>query len=180
VRRSGARCRVMTTDAAALARLRWRTAEPADAIAVARAVDEWWERRLNHCVQPQLFEHFGDSTFIVEDEGELVAFLVGWLSQRYPDAGYVHFMGVRSDHRRLGLGRELYRRFAALARERGRTRIMAETGAFNTRSIAFHRSIGFTIEPGDEVVDGVAIHHDRIGIGGDYVVFSMDLRDAAL
>ncbi len=170
----------MPTDRRILARLRWRTAEPVDAIAVSRALDEWWEQRLNHCVQPQLFEHFGDTTLIVEDEGELVAFLVGWLSQRFPDAAYVHFMGVRADHRRLGLGLELYRRYAALARARGRTRIMAETGAFNARSIAFHRSIGFAIEPGDEVVDGVAVHHDHIGIGGDYVVLSIDLTDGPL
>jgi GNAT superfamily N-acetyltransferase len=158
--------------------LRWRTAEPADAVAVSRALDEWWEQRLNHCVQPQLFEHFGDTTLIVEEDGELVAFLVGWLSQCFPDAAYVHFMGVRGDHRRLGL--ELYRRFAALARKLGRTRILAETGAFNHRSIAFHRAIGMTAEPGDEVIDGVPVHHDRIGIGGDYVVFSMDLESGML
>lgn len=170
----------MSADVPDVARLTWRTAEPSDAIAVSRALDEWWERRLNHCVQPQLFEHFGDTTLIVEDEGELVAFLVGWLSQRFPDAAYVHFMGVRGDHRRLGLGVELYRRYAALARELGRTRIMAETGAFNARSIAFHREIGFTLEPGDEVIVGVPVHHDRIGIGGDYVVLSMDLREGPL
>jgi len=170
----------MQSDADVLARLRWRTAEPADAIAVSKALDDWWEQRLNHCVQPQLFEHFGDTSLIVEDEGELVAFLVGWMSQRFPDAAYVHFMGVRDDHRRLGLGLELYRRFAAVGRERGRTRLMAETGAFNARSIAFHRGIGLTIEPGDEVVDGVAVHHDRIGIGGDYVVLSADLVNGPL
>jgi len=78
------------------------------------------------------------------------------------------------------LGHELYRRFAAMGRERGRTILRAETGAFNQRSIAFHRSIGFTIEPGDEIVDGVAVQHDAIGIGGDYVMFSMDLRTGPL
>ena len=170
----------MPADEPAVSSLRWRTAEPADAIAVSRALDDWWEKRLHHCVQPQLFEHFGDTTLIVEADGELVAFLVGWLSQRYPDAVYVHFMGVRNDYRRRGLGLELYRRFAALGRARGRTTLKAETGAFNGGSIAFHRSIGFTIEPGDEVVDGVAVHHDRIGIGGDYVVLSMDLRSGLL
>lgn len=160
--------------------LSWRDAGAGDAPALIRALDEWWEQRLEHCVRPQLLEHFGDSTLIVERDGELVAFLVGWLSQRFPDAAYVHFMGVRPDHRRLGLGKELYRRFAALACERGRTRLMAETGAFNRRSVAFHRSIGFTLEPGDAVVDGIPVHYDSAGIGGDYVVFSMDLREGLL
>ena len=160
--------------------LTWREGEAADAAAIGRALDEWWEQRLEHCVRPQLLEHFGDTTLIAERDGELVAFLVGWLSQRFPDAAYVHFMGVRHDHRRRGLGLELYRRFAALARERGRTRLMAETGGFNRRSVAFHTGIGFTIEPGNDVVDGIAVHRDTGGIGGDYVVFSMDLRDDSL
>ncbi len=167
----------MSTD---LTGLTWREGEPADAAAIVRALDEWWEQRLEHCVRPQLLEHFGDTTLIVERDGELVAFLVGWLSQRFPDAAYVHFMGVRHDHRRLGLGLALYRRFAALARARGRTRLMAETGGFNRRSVAFHTSIGFTVEPGDVVVDGIPVHHDTGGIGGDYVVFSMDLQEGSL
>lgn len=165
----------MSSEVLPVSALRWRPGEPADAIAVARALDDWWDQRLNHCVRPQLLEHFGDTTLIVEADGELVAFLVGWLSQRFPDVAYVHFMGVRHDYRRLGLGLELYRRFAALARDRGRTTLQAETGAFNTRSVAFHRSIGFTVEPGDDVVQGVPVHRDSIGIGGDYVSFSMDL-----
>jgi GNAT superfamily N-acetyltransferase len=160
--------------------LRWRSAEPEDAIAVSRALDQWWEQRLEHCVRPQLFEHLGDTTVIVEARGELIGFLVGWLSQRFPEAAYVHFMGVHPDYRRLGLGLELYRRFAALARDRGRTLLMAETGAFNGRSIAFHRSIGFRLLPGDDVIDGVPVHHDAVGIGGDYVTMSMDLRESLL
>jgi ribosomal protein S18 acetylase RimI-like enzyme len=160
---------------ASLDELNWRAAEAKDAIPIGRALDEWWDKRLHHCVQPQLLEHFGDTALIVEADEELVAFLVGWFSQRFPDVAYVHFLGVRDDCRRRGLGRELYRRFAAIGREHGRTVLRAETGAFNQRSIAFHRSIGFTIEPGDEIVDGVAVRRDAIGIGGDYVVFSMDL-----
>jgi len=163
-----------------LQELSWRDAGPGDAPAIVRALDEWWEQRLEHCVRPQLLEHFGDTTLIVERDGELVAFLVGWLSQRFPDAAYVHFMGVRPDFRRSGLGLELYRRFAALARERGRSRLMAETGIFNRRSVAFHRAVGFTLEPGDAVVDGIPVHHDTDGLGGDFVVFSMDLEEGSL
>ena len=161
--------------AASLDEFSWRPAEAGDAILVGKALDDWWDQRLRHCVQPQLLEHFGDTALIVEAGGELVAFLIGWFSQRFPEVAYVHFMGVRNDYRRRGLGGELYRRFAALSRAQGRTVLRAETGSFNQRSVAFHRSMGFTIEAGDEVIDGVAVKRDTIGIGGDYVVFSMDL-----
>lgn len=154
----------------------WRTAGAADASAVGAAIEAWWERRLNHHVQPQFLEHFGDTTLLVEDRGELVAFLVGVISQRYPGVAYVHFMGVHPDYRGRGIGHELYRRFAQIARERGCTEVWAETGVFNRTSIAFHRAIGFELLPGDEVVDGIPVHHDKAGMGADYVEFRMDLK----
>ena len=103
-------------------------------------------------MHPLFLEHFGDTCLVVEDQGKLVAFLVGMFSQRYADTAYVHFLGVHPDYRRLGLGRELYERFFALAVQRGRTVISAETGAFNTQSIAFHRRLAFAFEGGDELV----------------------------
>jgi predicted GNAT superfamily acetyltransferase len=78
------------------------------------------------------------------------------------------------------LGRQLYRRFATIARQHGRTLLRAETGSFNRASIAFHARLGFDVEPGDEIVDGVPIHRDRTGLGHDYVMFTMSLRDARL
>lgn len=156
-------------------RLQFRTAGPRDAAAIAAAIDAWWARHLRHFVHPLFLEHFGDTCLVVEDGGELVAFLVGMLSQRHPGSAYVHFMGVHPDYRRLGLGRELYERFFVLAAERGATVIEAETGAFNAQSIAFHGRLGFTFEDGDDVVDGVPITRDVHGTGDDVVLFSLRL-----
>jgi len=148
----------------------WRSAEPSDAEAVAAAIDAWWPGlHMVHAVCPQLFQHFGDTCLVVEHAGRLVGFLVGMMSQRMPDAGYVHYAGVHPDHRGLGLGREMYERFAAVTRARGRGEVFAETGAWNTESIAFHTALGFTLTPGDEIVDGLPVHHDTTGHGFDYV-----------
>ena len=153
----------------------WRTAEAGDAEAVVAAIDDWWPGiHMVHGVCPQLLEHFGDTSLIVEEDGDLVAFLVGFMSQRFPDAGYVHYMGVRPDLRGGGLGTEMYRRFAAFTRERGRARVLAEAGAWNVRSIAFHKRVGFTLEPGDEIVDGLPVHHPE-GHGFDYVAMVWEL-----
>jgi ribosomal protein S18 acetylase RimI-like enzyme len=150
--------------------LTWREAQPRDAAVVAAAIDAWWPgRHIVHGVCPQLLEHLGDTCQIVEDHGELVGFLVGYLSQRLPDAGYIHYAGVHPDWRGRGVGREMYRRFAADVRERGRTRVVAETGAWNRESIAFHARVGFTLEAGDEIVDGLPVHRDVTGLGFDYV-----------
>jgi GNAT superfamily N-acetyltransferase len=85
------------------------------------------------------------------------------------DAGYVHYAGVHPDHRGKGLGREMYARFAQMAREHERPVVFAETGAWNTKSIAFHERVGFVLQPGDRPADGVPVHRDTSGHGFDYV-----------
>lgn len=158
--------------------LTWRQAEPGDAEAVCRAIDDWWPGiHMVHAVCPQLFEHLGDTCVIAEDDGRFVGFLVGFLSQRQADTGYVHYAGVHPDYRGRGVGHELYRRFADEARRRGRTRLLAETGTWNVKSIAFHQRMGFTLEPGDEVIDGLSVHHDAAGVGFDFVVMVLRLDE---
>ena len=159
----------------------WRPAEPSDSDAVIAAINDWWPGlHMVHGVCPQLFQHVGDTCLIVEEGGALAGFLVGFMSQRMPDCGYIHYAGVHPDRRSSGLGGEMYRRFAALTRARGRTAIFAETGAWNRRSIAFHQRVGFVLQPGDEVVDGIPVHRDTTGHGFDYVemIWPLD-RDEA-
>ena len=96
---------------------------------------------------PRLFfEHFRDTSFVAEEDGELVGFLCGFLSQTFPDEAYVHFVGVRPDRRGGGLGAELYERFFAAARGAGRSVVRCVTAPANEASVAFHRRLGFEIE----------------------------------
>ena len=97
---------------------------------------------------PRLFfEHFRDTSFVAEDEdGELVGFLCGFLSQTFPDEAYVHFVGVRPDRRGDGLGAELYERFFAAARATGRSVVRCVTAPVNEGSVTFHRRLGFEVE----------------------------------
>ena len=96
---------------------------------------------------PRLFfEHFRDTSFVAEEDGELVGFLCGFLSQTFPDEAYVHFVGVRPDRRGDGLGAELYGRFFTAAREAGRSTVRCVTAPVNEASVAFHRRLGFEIE----------------------------------
>jgi GNAT superfamily N-acetyltransferase len=167
---------VARSGSSSLSSLTWRQAEPRDAGPVVAAIDEWWPgRHMVHAVCPQLFEHLGDTCVIAEADGELVGFLVGFVSQRLPDTGYVHYAGVRPELRGCGVGKELYLRFAESMRVRGCRCLYAETGTWNTDSIAFHVRIGFELQPGDEVADGLPVHHDAAGVGFDYVTMVMPL-----
>jgi GNAT superfamily N-acetyltransferase len=146
---------------------------------VLEAAAKWWDvpalagreaERL--ALLPRLFfQHFTDSSFLLERDDEVIGFLIGFLSQSRPAEAYIHFVGVAPDVRRHGLGALLYKRFFALARARQRTEVHCVTSPGNTRSLAFHRGLGFELEPGDYLVDGVPVKRDYDGPGLDRIAF---------
>jgi RimJ/RimL family protein N-acetyltransferase len=106
-------------------------------------VDEWWGRPMGALLPRPFFVHFRDTSFVIEGNGDLVAFLVGFLSQTQPDEAYVHAVAVAPEFRGRELGRLLYQRFATIVVRHGRWRICAITAPSNTQSLAFHRRLGF-------------------------------------
>jgi ribosomal protein S18 acetylase RimI-like enzyme len=130
-----------------------RLAEPADYRRVIDVVDAWWGGRPMAAMLPKLFfVHFGDTSFVAEDGGELAAFLCGFRSQTFDDEAYIHFVGVDPARRGSGLGRLLYERFFEAVRPR--TIVRAVTSPVNERSVAFHEALGFAVERVDDAYDG--------------------------
>jgi ribosomal protein S18 acetylase RimI-like enzyme len=113
---------------------------------------------------PRLFfVHFEGTSYVVDsDDGQLAAFLIGFLSQTDPEEAYVHFVGVAPEHRGEGLGRMLYERFFDDARAQGRIRVRCVTSPANEESVAFHEALGFEVE---------RVAHDYDGPGEDRVLF---------
>jgi ribosomal protein S18 acetylase RimI-like enzyme len=141
-----------------------RHAEPADYGRVIGRVNAWWGGREMAPMLPRLFfVHFEGTSYVVDDEeGQLAAFLIGFLSQTDPDEAYVHFVGVSPEHRGEGLGRQLYERFFGDARAAGRIRVRSVTSPANEESVAFHEALGFEAE---------RVAHDYDGPGEDRVLF---------
>lgn len=156
---------------------------PPDHARLQTALSEWWgglggeagalQRRL---LVPRLFlEHFANTSYIAEDDCVLKGFLVGFLSQTELETAYIHFVGVRPELQRSGLGSVLYHRFFDLARSQGRARVRCITSPTNHSSVAYHTCMGFRMEPGDRMQDGVPVHVDYDGPGLDRVSFVRDL-----
>jgi len=146
-----------------------RHAEPADYGRVIGRVNAWWGGRDMAPMLPQLFfVHFEGTSYVADDEeGQLAAFLIGFLSQTDPDEAYIHFVGVSPEHRGGGLGRQLYERFFEDARAAGRTRVTCVTSPVNEGSVAFHEALGFMSE---------RVAHDYDGPGEDRVLFVKTLE----
>ena len=109
----------------------------------------WWGGRdLTALLQELFLEHFTDTCFVVEKDGELVGFLVGFLSQSRADEAYIHFVGVHPDFRKEKIATALYERFFDICKRHGRAVVRGCTSLVNTGSAAFHERMGFHVERG--------------------------------
>ena len=128
-----------------------RPAEPGDYDTIAAVLDQWWGRPVLGVLPRLFFDLFHRTSLIVDGpdgpdgrDGPR-AFLAGILSPSDPEQAYIHFVGVAPGARQQGLGRLLYDEFFALARADGRREVRAITSPGNTGSVAFHRSMGFSV-----------------------------------
>jgi predicted GNAT superfamily acetyltransferase len=149
-----------------------RHVRPSDCDRVLAVIDEWWGGPATSSHLPYVFfSHLAPTSFVLEaDDGELLGFLLGFLSQARPDEACVHMIGVHPAFRRLGFGRRLYERFFATAQMSGRRYVRAVSPPTD-QSIAFHRALGFAALHGDAVIDGLPVRRDYAGAGGQRVVF---------
>ena len=153
-----------------------RHAQPSDWERVMAVMPQWWAGRDLRDLLPRVFfEHFRTTSFVVEHEERLLAFLVGFVCPTHPGEAYVHFAGVDPEWRRAGVARDLYRRFVDVAGEAGCTHVCAVTSVVNRDSIAFHRRLGFGLVPGDHEVEGLPAHGDANVPEGAVVKFRLDL-----
>ena len=121
-----------------------RHSEPSDHPRIIKAMKDWWDGRDLTSMLPRLFlEHFHNTSIVIEDgENELIAFLIGFLSQSQANEGYIHFVGVHPEYRGLGLGTYLYHRFFQLCKKNNRTIVRACTSPVNKGSIEELSSVG--------------------------------------
>jgi GNAT superfamily N-acetyltransferase len=159
--------------------LQIRSVSPSDYDSIITVVDAWWGGRQMATMLPKLFfKHFQETSFVAEIDGEPVGFLIGFLSATYPDEAYIHFAGVHPDYRKVGIGRLLYTRFFEVVYKKERKVVRCVTSPVNVNSIAFHRQMGFEIEPSTKQSGDIPIHRNYDGPGEDRVLFKMKLDSA--
>lgn len=149
-----------------------RSVKGSDYYAVSPLINEWWGGRNMSDKLPKLFfDHFTNTSFIAEKGGEMVGFLIGFLSQSHLDEAYIHFVGVHPEYRKEKIGQELYNRFFNVVNQNGRNIVRCVTSPVNKASIAYHTRMGFEIEEGDKKIDGVSVYSNYDGPDQDRVLF---------
>lgn len=132
--------------------------------------DFWGSDRTLHLHHPYLVYEFGNTAFVIKDNGIVIAYLFGFISQT-ESVGYVHLIGVREKYQKQGLGTLLYDKFIQIVKSQGIQRIKAITTPTNNKSINFHqKKIGMTLL-GLPNQDGIKVIRDYSGKNNDRVVF---------
>ena len=120
--------------------------------------DFWGSDRTLHLHQSYLIHEFGDTSFVIRENGRAIAYLFGFYSQVQSTA-YVHLIGVREKYQKQGLGKLLYDNFIRIARSHNMHKIKAITKPINSKSINFHKNkIGMRLlgEPNDAGINVIA------------------------
>ena len=154
-----------------------RTLEPDDYPPIISVLNDWWGgRRMSDMLPRLFFEHFHDTSFLLEDAGVVSGFLAGFVSQTRPAEAYIHFVGVNPAARGGGIGRTLYEAFFKTVRTRGCVRVNAVTSTVNVNSIAFHIRMGFAPKASEtRLANGTPYIADYDGPGEHRVVFGRQL-----
>ncbi len=126
---------------------------------IVSVFDRWWDGPSGERAHPVYFYELGRDALIAEEDEQVVGFLLGFLAPTSPPVGYVHLVGIHPDHRRRGVGKDLYEFFTKRCRDAGAKSLKAITLVGNEGSLRFHEALGFGVE---EVADYAGPGRSRV------------------
>ncbi|HNS95726.1 MAG TPA: GNAT family N-acetyltransferase [Polyangiaceae bacterium] len=118
----------------------------ADYDEIVRVIDWWWGGPTASLAHPVFFYELGKIARIMEVDGKMIGFLLGFLTAEPPPIGYIHMVGIHPDYRRRHVGRKLYESFEDSCRSAGCTLMKAVTAPGDERSVQFHEALGWVWE----------------------------------
>lgn len=149
-----------------------RHIEPEDCKTILEVASDWWGSSYSSDMFSKWYiQHFRDTCLLAEENGKIVGFVMGFLSQSEPDESYIRIVMVDPAWRGKGVARALYEEFFKRVVTLGRYVIRCVTAPRKKDSIAFHSRMGFNIEPQEQEFEGVPVCLNYDGRGGNRVVF---------
>jgi GNAT superfamily N-acetyltransferase len=110
---------------------------------IVQVLDRWWGGPTSALAHPIFFYELGRLARVVEVDGVLVGFLLGFVCRDQP-VGYVHLVGIHPDFRRRGVAKMLYGAFEEDCQREGCRELKAITTVGNEGSVRFHTALGWS------------------------------------
>jgi ribosomal protein S18 acetylase RimI-like enzyme len=144
---------------------------------VASNLESWGgSATVKYFVLRRFIDHFCDTCFVAEVNGEIAGYLIGWLSQTQPDDAFINSVAVAPEFRQLRVASGLYRRFFRTVKARGRTKVSATIRPANQVSLDFHTRLGFRLRTEGAIMNGeVPVLVGWDGPGEDKVLAEIDI-----
>jgi ribosomal protein S18 acetylase RimI-like enzyme len=142
----------------------------------------WPEFKERESIYHLFCKFFSNTCFVCECDGEIQAFLLGFLSQVDSRQAYIHLVAVDPPAQRKGLANQLYQTFFDRVSRLGAQQVRLIVNPDNAGSLAFHKKLGFQValNGGTIEVDGVLAVRDYNGPGLHMVPFSRSLLKEVL
>ncbi|SHO43941.1 GNAT family N-acetyltransferase [Desulfopila aestuarii] len=136
----------------------------------------WWGGRdLTSGLSKIYFIHFQNSSFVTLNDGNIIGFLIGFMSQSIKNQAYIQLAGVDPNFRKQGVAKMLYNEFYEICKKSSISTVTSCTSPVNELSIKFHQSMGFEILKGDCIENGYEITSNYLGEGNHKVLFKKDI-----
>ena len=138
----------------------------------------WPEFKERESIYHLFCKFFSNTCFVCERDGEIQAFLLGFISQVDSRQAYIHLVAVDPPAQRRGIAEQLYQTFFERVSSLGSRQVRLIVNPDNAISLAFHKRLGFQVDlhGGDAIeVDGVPAIRDYNGPGLHMVPFSRSL-----
>ena len=140
----------------------------------------WPEFKERESIYHLFSKYFSDTSFVIEQNSQVVSFLLGFLSQVDSSTAYIHLTSTNPQYQRRGYPSALYQHFFKIVHTKGRTKVCLIVNPDNKSSLEFHKKLGFYVAnkgPIIKLLDNVEAVKDYNGPGNHMVMFSKDLTE---
>lgn len=117
---------------------------------------------------------FRSTSFVAEStSGEIVGFILGFISQENPEDAYIHLLCVDPRMRGKNIGRKMIDAFMDAVASKGCKKVNLITKPINWNSISFYKKLGFLEDKSGETMNvlGTTAIKNYNGMGQHMVVF---------
>ena len=117
---------------------------------------------------------FRSTSFVAEStSGEIVGFILGFISQENPEEAYIHLLCVDPKKRGKSIGRKMVDAFMDAVALKGCKKVNLITKPINWNSISFYKKLGFLEDKSGETMNvlGTTAIKNYNGMGQHMVVF---------
>lgn len=117
---------------------------------------------------------FRSTSFVAEStSGEIVGFILGFISQENPDDAYIHLLCVDPRMRGKSIGRKMADAFMDAVASKGCKKVNLITKPINWNSISFYKKLGFLEDKNGVTMNvlGTTAIKNYNGMGQHMVVF---------